>query len=189
MHAAQLSIQDAIEEGTFRMKHWPGSNNVADIFTKWLPRNAVQRYYVVQVDAVESSGACGIGNWDAPTSQLFSASRHPATRFVQTTELPTGRCQTFSSAPSPPDSPLLRSARLTRPPLPPPSAALLAPLLAGSVPHLELDGGAPSLLVAKPTDLPADTVAPPAVTVKPVSSIVAPPAVATSWTLARCTRC
>ena len=34
----------AVEEGTFRMKHWPGSNNVADIFTKWLPRNTFQRY-------------------------------------------------------------------------------------------------------------------------------------------------
>ena len=37
-------IQDAVEEGTFRMKHWTGSNNVADIFTKWLPRNTFQRY-------------------------------------------------------------------------------------------------------------------------------------------------
>ena len=39
-----IIIQDAVEEGTFRMKHWPGSNNVADIFTKWLPRNTFQRY-------------------------------------------------------------------------------------------------------------------------------------------------
>ena len=29
---------------TPQMKHWPGNNNIADIFTKWLPRNEFQRY-------------------------------------------------------------------------------------------------------------------------------------------------
>ena len=37
-------VQDAVEEGTCQMKHWPGNNNIADIFTKWLPRNEFQRY-------------------------------------------------------------------------------------------------------------------------------------------------
>ena len=37
-------VQDAVEEGVCQMKHWPGNNNIADIFTKWLPRNEFQRY-------------------------------------------------------------------------------------------------------------------------------------------------
>ena len=32
------------------MKHWPGKNNVADMFTKWLPRNEFERYRSVALN-------------------------------------------------------------------------------------------------------------------------------------------
>lgn len=41
---AAVFIQDAVEEGLFQMKHWPGSDNVADVLTKWLPRNTFEKY-------------------------------------------------------------------------------------------------------------------------------------------------
>jgi hypothetical protein len=44
---AAVMIQDAVEEGLFRMKHWPGKNNVADMLTKWLARNEFVRYRAV----------------------------------------------------------------------------------------------------------------------------------------------
>jgi hypothetical protein len=44
---AAVMIQDAVEEGLFRMKQWPGKNNVADMLTKWLPRNEFVRYRAV----------------------------------------------------------------------------------------------------------------------------------------------
>ena len=39
-----ILLQEAVEAGLVRMQHWPGNNNVADILTKWLPRNTFQRY-------------------------------------------------------------------------------------------------------------------------------------------------
>ena len=29
------------------MKHWPGKDNVADILTKWLPRNTFVKYRAI----------------------------------------------------------------------------------------------------------------------------------------------
>ena len=39
-----ILLQEAVEASLVRMKHWPGNNNVADMLTKWLPRNTFQRY-------------------------------------------------------------------------------------------------------------------------------------------------
>ena len=39
-----IVLQDAVEEGIIQMKHWPGNDNVADIFTKWLPHNTFEKY-------------------------------------------------------------------------------------------------------------------------------------------------
>ena len=43
-------LQEAVEECLVQMKHWPGSDNVADIFTKWLARNKFEKFRAVLIN-------------------------------------------------------------------------------------------------------------------------------------------
>ena len=40
-------MQECVEDGVFRMKHWPGDDNVADMLTKWLSRSTFEKYRAI----------------------------------------------------------------------------------------------------------------------------------------------
>ena len=43
----ETSVPPMSEEGLFKISHWKVSDNVADIFTKWLPRPAFVKHRAV----------------------------------------------------------------------------------------------------------------------------------------------